>query len=285
LLFNTKKAIHLINHDGSEMKNFPIWLRSNATNGVAMFDYDGNKEYRFMVACSDYKLYNFDQRGNSITGWKPRATKGFVEFPVHHFKDGSKDYLVCFDRSNTYILDRHGNTRVRTKVEFEHSQNDIFKVNVKGAGNMMVTTDKEGSIRLIKFDGSTRKVVDGKSPAGHFFTILEVEKNGNRDFLLCDKKRLSRFDSSGRLVFTFQTPFVVDQPPSVFKIGQMDLICLTSKAENRSILLRADGSEFNSFKFGNRLLLVGAINEKNQVGNLVELTPEGSLSNYQISIK
>ncbi len=285
LLFNTSEAIHLINQEGRELKNFPIRLKSPATNGVAMFDYDNNGEIRFLVACSDNKIYNFDRNGKLTTGWKPKATIGPVEFPVHHFKDGSKDYLVCFDKFHTYILDRQGNTRVKPSEEFEHSENDIFMLKNNGSGNRMVTTDKQGTIRMIKFDGSSKKIVPGKFSAGHFFSMLAVDQTGNEDFLVCDKRRLSRFDSTGKLVFAIEVPFVVDQTPSIYKIGQMVLICLTSNAENRSILLSSDGSVFNKELSGNILLAIGAFDELDQVGSLIEWVPEGFLSNYQMRLQ
>ncbi len=285
LLFNTSEAIHLLSQDGAELKNFPIRLKSRATNGVAMFDYEDRGEYRFMVACSDHKIYNFDRNGKLTTGWKPKATVGLIEFPVHHFKDGSKDYIVCFDKFRTYIMDRQGNTRVKPDEEFEHSANDIFMVKVKGSGNIMVTTDKQGNIRMIKFDGSSKKIVPGKFSKGHFFSTLPVDQSGNVDFLVCDTRQLSRFDSSGRLVFAIEVPFVVDQPPSFYHIGQMVLIGLTSNAENRSILLSSDGTVFDKNLSGNRLMAVGAFDGQDQVVNLVEWKPEGFLSNYQMRIQ
>ena len=44
LLFNTRDAIHLINENGSEVKKFPVRLKSPATNGIAAFDYDGKRD-------------------------------------------------------------------------------------------------------------------------------------------------------------------------------------------------------------------------------------------------
>jgi hypothetical protein len=138
---------------------------------------------------------------------------------------------------------------------------------------------------MIKFDGSSKKIVPGKFSAGHFFSMLAVDQTGNEDFLVCDKRRLSRFDSTGKLVFAIEVPFVVDQTPSIYKIGQMVLICLTSNAENRSILLSSDGSVFNKELSGNILLAVGAFDELDQVGSLIEWVPEGFLSNYQMRLQ
>jgi hypothetical protein len=87
------------------------------------------------------------------------------------------------------------------------------------------------------------------------------------------------------LVFAIEVPFVVDQPPSFYHIGQMVLIGLTSNAENRSILLSSDGTVFDKNLSGNRLMAVGAFDGQDQVGNLVEWKPEGFLSNYQMRIQ
>ena len=115
LLFNTGTAIHLINRNGVEIKNYPVILKSVATNEISVFDYEGKKDYRYMIACRDHKVYNFDKTGKLISGWQPKTTGSFVEVPVRHFRIGSRDYIAFFDHNRTYILDRQ--RKGKSKVE------------------------------------------------------------------------------------------------------------------------------------------------------------------------
>ncbi|MBN2773348.1 MAG: hypothetical protein JXR31_03805, partial [Prolixibacteraceae bacterium] len=49
-LFNTKDKIYLIDREGNNVLPFPVALRSPATNGLNVFDYDNNRKYRYFVA-------------------------------------------------------------------------------------------------------------------------------------------------------------------------------------------------------------------------------------------
>jgi hypothetical protein len=59
MLFNTKNRLYVIDRLGNFVDNFPITLKSPAVGGLALFDYDNNKQYRIMIACEDRKVYAF----------------------------------------------------------------------------------------------------------------------------------------------------------------------------------------------------------------------------------
>ncbi|HKJ42096.1 MAG TPA: DUF3352 domain-containing protein, partial [Sunxiuqinia sp.] len=123
-LFNTKDKLYLIDRNGNNVARFPINFRSPATNGVALFDYNNNRHYRYFIACENNQVYAYDREGKLVKGWAFKGTDGTVTNPVKHFRVGNKDFIVCADHYKTYILDRRGDTRVKTPANFEHSGND-----------------------------------------------------------------------------------------------------------------------------------------------------------------
>ena len=286
LLFNTGNAIHLIDRNGLQVKNFPIKLKSGATNEMSVFDYDGQKDYRFLVACRDHKVYNFDKKGKPVPGWLPKATAGFVEFPVRHFRVGSKDYIVFFDRNHTYILDRQGKERVKMKDEFVHSGNNISLVTGEGIPAAMVTTDESGKIRLLGFDGATRKISAGNFSSGHYFLPAEVSEDGSHDYLFVDKQTLSLYDLAGNLIFSHPLQGINNPLPAIKPFGNERIIELYSAIENKTILVRKDGSIFDVFlpeKYS--LLTIGSFNNKAYVSNILACSSDGFLSNFQMIAK
>jgi hypothetical protein len=100
VLFNTAKALHMLNRNGREMKNFPVKLKSPATNEVSVCDYSDTKEYRFLLACKDRKVYNFDKTGKTISGWQVPTTSQVVTMPVQHYLSGKKDYIIIREEDN-----------------------------------------------------------------------------------------------------------------------------------------------------------------------------------------
>ena len=74
-LFNTAGKIHLIDRNGNYVERYPISLRANATNPLALFDYDKSRDYRLFIATEDRRIYLYDIEGNMISGWKFRKTE------------------------------------------------------------------------------------------------------------------------------------------------------------------------------------------------------------------
>ncbi len=125
-LFNTASGIHLIDRNGNYVERYPVKFRADATNGLALFDYDNRKEYRIFVACSDRKVYVYDIEGNIIPGWKFPQSEGVVEKTIQHFRLKEKDYIVFSDPIRTYMLDRRGRERVKQKELVAVSKNNQF---------------------------------------------------------------------------------------------------------------------------------------------------------------
>ena len=50
LLFSTRSALYLIDRNGNLVERYPVKLRSPATCGLSVFDYEGNRDYRLFIA-------------------------------------------------------------------------------------------------------------------------------------------------------------------------------------------------------------------------------------------
>ncbi|MCK9411844.1 MAG: hypothetical protein M0Q53_06060 [Prolixibacteraceae bacterium] len=286
LLFNTRHAIHLLSGNGSEVKKFPVRLKFPATNGIVAIDYDGRRDYRFLVACSDRKVYNFDRSGKMIPGWQPKTSAGVVEFPVRHFTVGSKDYLVYFDRKHTYVVDRQGRERVKMRDEFVHSRNEVSMFKSQGMPVSMVTTDDRGNVWILGFDGSSKKIKTSDYSAGHFFLPVDFSGEGMIDFLYSDRQRLARYDASGKTIFDIKLDVNTDQPPLVIDHGGNKLIVLASRSDKKGILLKKDGSIFDRFQPDEVMPpFEGYFKDREDVVNWLVSSPEGYISNYQILLK
>lgn len=286
MLFNTRNSIHLIGNKGLEVKNYPIRLKSPATAEISVVDYDGKKNYRFLVACRDRKIYNLDKFGKLAAGWQPKITEGTVERPVRYFRAGSKDYLVYSDRKHTYVVDRLGKERIKTKDEFTHSGNGVYLIKDEKGSPVLVTTDDKGQIRLNRLDGSSKKLSMGSFSANHLFMPVEASGEEPPGFLFVDGKTATLFDFTGTRIFVKELGILTDKAPSLKTFGKERFIELFSTTDNRAILLKPDGSEVSFPLPGNcSLLTIGSFDHKSSVTDLVTCSPENVLSNFQIDLK
>ncbi len=127
LLFNTENYIHLIDRNGNYVKGFPVKLPARATSHLTVFDYDNNKDYRLMIACSDKKIYNFSLYGVKTEGFVPFKTDNEVQLPIYYVKVGASDYLITADvLGKIYAFSRKGLGRIDFKSKTPNNLGSLF---------------------------------------------------------------------------------------------------------------------------------------------------------------
>ncbi|MGQ7867874.1 outer membrane protein assembly factor BamB family protein [Sunxiuqinia sp. sy24] len=281
-LFNTKNKLHIIDREGNNVARYPINLRAPATNGVAVFDYDNNRNYRFFVASDNKQIYAYNHEGKLVKGWDFKGTDGLVTNPIKHFRVGAKDYLVCADQYKTYILDRRGNTRVKTAANFEHSGNDLFLVQAGQAA--IATTDVNGLVHLQYFNGEHKAIETEKFGKDHFFEAADLNADGKTDFIFADGNQLWVLNDRGEEILKREFNSPISSKPNSYTFANNDRkIGVVCQAENRVYLVNSDGSLYEGFPLhGNTDFTIGYFNSSNSYFNLVVGNQDNSFYNYQV---
>ncbi len=281
-LFNTKNQLHLMDRNGNNVARFPIKFRSPATNGIAVFDYDNNRNYRFFIACENKKVYAYSKEGKIVSGWKFKGTDRVVKHPVKHFRVSNKDYIVCSDEYKTYILDRRGSVRVKTSNNFEHSQNDVYLV--KGGTPALATTDNKGLIHLQYFNGSGKTLDVGSFSNQHHFTTGDLNGDGRTDFIFADGKELQVYSSAGKKILERSFKSTITNCPNIYTFSGTDRkIGVVCSNENRVYLINSNGTIYDGFPLhGNTDFSIGYFTRSNPFFNLVVGNEDNSFFNYKV---
>ncbi|HZK94571.1 MAG TPA: hypothetical protein VFC67_10215 [Prolixibacteraceae bacterium] len=283
--FNTNDALHLIDHEGHYVRNYPLLLRSAATNSVSVVDYDRNGDYRFFIACKDHKIYLYNKKGGIITGWKPEKTENDVFKPVQFFRVENKDYIVFTDKNRGYILDRKGKTRVVIKGEISYSRNP-FTLEPGSVKRMarLVTSDSKGDIISVGFDGSVMRFPTRKFSSDHYFIYDAFNPEKKRDFIFVDGDSLVVFDAAVNKIFTKKFNYSIDLPPALYTFPDKSRrIGIADSTENRIYLFNTDGSICKGFPLeGNSGFAIDFSGRENDQYNLITGSSEGYLNNFLI---
>ncbi|MEL7588413.1 MAG: hypothetical protein AAGU19_17015 [Prolixibacteraceae bacterium] len=279
--FNTREQLHLLDRNGNKVARFPVNLPAPATNGVAVFDYDQNRDYRYFVAADDRKIYAYDRDGKMVSGWKFEGTEGTVSHPLLYFRQGTKDFLVCADQYKTYILDRQGSVRVNT-AGFEHSGNDLYIA--EGLSPAVITTDTDGKVHLQYFDGKTGTVDPGNFGEGHFFRAEDLNGDNKTDYVLADENMLMAFTDQGKKIFERKFNSPVTEVPAIYTFGpsnkKLGVVCA---GENRIYLVDTKGQLYPGFPLpGNTTFSIGYLTAGNPYFNLLAGNEDNSFFNYKI---
>ncbi|MDE3742733.1 ribonuclease HII [Maribacter polysaccharolyticus] len=148
LAFTTSNQFLVLDRNGMEVAPFNKKFEGGNLNGLAVFDYEKNKNYRFVVTQGD-KIFMYNNTGNIVQGFKYTKAESAIIAPPKHFRIANKDYLAfMLDNGSLKIMNRVGS--VRTKVD---NPIDFSRNNVQLYKNKFVLTDKKGVLYQIGGNG------------------------------------------------------------------------------------------------------------------------------------
>ncbi|MFH1320165.1 MAG: DUF3352 domain-containing protein [Bacteroidota bacterium] len=256
LLFNTKTHIYLIDRKGKSVENYPIKLKAQATNGIAVFDYDKNKKYRIIIACNDNNIYNYDKNGEIVKGWEFDRTKNTVEANIKHFSVSGKDHIVIIDKKGkVYVVDRSGKPRIKITKQFNYLINNTYFIEkAKDISKCRIlTTDSTGKVISIYFNNNTDSSEFNSFLSTPFFIFDDINNDGAKDYILLDKNQLYIYNRDKSLIYSYifdhdisHKPFIFSFPENITRIG------VVSDKTNELFLFDPDGTLYGGFPmYGN----------------------------------
>jgi hypothetical protein len=176
--FATSSAVYLLDVTGKDVRGYPY--EADIT-GFAVFDYDRNDKYRFLVATSSGKLINLKDEGRVTTGWNFKHLKGgnYIEH-LAHLRVGSRDYIYggCYDGS-VLLLKRTGQVRGSTPVRVAPISKPAFRISNTIGKTTVLFIDSSGWLREL--------------------TLAEAEPVGISGLTRADRVSLQDLDGDGKL--------------------------------------------------------------------------------------
>ncbi len=285
-LFNTAKKIHLIDRNGNYVERYPISLRSDATNPLAIFDYDKSRDYRLFVATEDRKIYLYDIEGNMITGWRFGKTETMVKAEIQHFRVNDRDYIVAVDQNRPYFLDRRGRERLRLKERVVLSPNNplTLDMNIREESPRWISTDTSGSVVAIYQDGSVTSLLSRDMSPGHLFFMEDFTRDGIPEYIFVDGDELDIVQQDGKRLFNYKVRGRISDRPDIYKFSASDVkIGICDRSKNRIYLINSDGSLYEGFPLkGSTRFSIGYFNGSESRFNLIVGSENNFLYNYSI---
>ena len=248
IAFATSDAFYILDRNGKDAKGFPIKFRDKVTQPLSVFDYDNNRNYRFVIV-QGKEVLMYDKNGKAVKGFGfNRAKSNIVQSPVH-IRMGNKDYIVVAEENGKLnILSRVGKPRVSVSKSFNFSEIPLAEED-----NTFVVITKENTKERISQDGkvSSQKLDVGSN---YWFAIL-----GNTKVTLDDN--LLRIN--GKLA---ELPLGLYTKPEIFNINRNSYIAITETQEKKVYIFDKNGELLNGFPvYGTSAASMGAASPKNLV--------------------
>jgi len=284
-VFNTANKLYIIDRLGNFVEQYPITFESEATSAIGVFDYDNSRDYRFLVPCKNHKVYLYDKEGKKIKGWQFTKTESDVTQAPQHFRIGIKDYIVFADKLNIYIVNRRGEDRINVKEQIEKSPNNTFTLDNTNPNNpKLITTNIEGKVKTIHFDGDVTTETIKAFPKEHFFEYRDIDNDGKNDYLFLYNNILEGISQNKEEIFSYKFENNITHTPSLYSFSRNTYkIGVVDDKVNKIYLIDGKGNLHNGFPLqGKTLFSIGHIYESTNTFNLIIGGDENFLYNYEV---
>ena len=152
LAFTTDSQFMVLDRNGKPVAPFTFNYEGGNLNGLSVFDYDGNKDYRFVVTQNE-KVFMYNNKAQKVNGFTYTKANAPIMAPPQHFRIGTRDYLVFqLKNGQLKILNRTGQERVNVREDIPFSQNRIHLYK-----DRFTTTTTDGFLVEINTKGTLQK--------------------------------------------------------------------------------------------------------------------------------
>ena len=152
MAFRTPDRFLILDRNGKIVKPFNKKIDSDEPNFMSVFDYDLNRNYRFLLTHGK-KVQMFNSKGKIVSGFKLKKLNQPLGNQPKHVRFANKDYIVLQDiNGKVRILNRQGNDRIIIKESVNTSLNPVFPYRKTFASTSkngkFVQIDTKGNVTL-----------------------------------------------------------------------------------------------------------------------------------------
>ncbi len=265
LAFTTDNQFLIIDRNGKEVTPFEMRYEGGNLNPLAVFDYEKTKDYRFVVTQGS-KVFMYNNKGAIVSGFTYTQAEAAIVHTPQHFRVGKKDFLVfMLENGSLKILNRVGNTRVKTANTYNFSANPVFLYK-----NTFAFTDTKGILYQID--------TQGKAATTNY-------KLGKDHGFYTTSKTLALMDDNALTIKTkkLDLDLGVYTAPQIFYIYDTIYVAVTDLQNQKIYLYNSRGEIIQNFPvFGTSAIDLDDIDEDRKL-ELVVRDLDNSLIVYRIN--
>ncbi len=239
LLFNSANSLYLIDLSGNFMPNYPLKLAAEANNGLSLFDYEKDKNYRIFITCVNQSIYGYDISGRPLDGWSPKKV-GDCDQKVQHINVQGKDFLFITNKQGYfYFFNRKAELKAQFKdsIGIEYRNPFVFDSNTEYSKNRFISTDQRGKIKSIFIDGRRLYKSVGNWTENHYFNYANVSGDEQKDYIFLDNNQLMVYKDDSTLAFNYQFNCKISNAPFIFQINDQENVLGVFSDETQQVYL------------------------------------------------
>ena len=247
-LFNTQSSIYLLDRNGENVENFPVRLKTKASNGLSVFDYDKNRKYRIFLAHANKEIKCYDIRGKIVQGWNVMKTKSEIATEIQWIRKSDKDYLTFVEQSGQIkVLNRRGKDRIRVEEKLPANKNYFFNDNENVEMCSYLCTDSVGTIHQVNF-ANVKTVTPVKAyTENHRFYLNDIDADDYNDYIYLDEEEIDVFKLSKTKLFEFSDGDIGHISSLSLQKAKNAYLALVDESDEKTYLINGMGAIVQGF--------------------------------------
>lgn len=262
-VFATSQKVYVMDRLGRILKGFPIVLpKQTRMQSLSVIDYDNSKNYRFLAADQNGRLYLYDKSGRGLERWQPRSLAMRLAAPVEHIRAGTKDGFLTIQRDGTVnFLKRNSRPYNPFPIRFETPMSNpylLFAGSDFEKSEVVTITDIGELIRFnLKGEILQRESLPRQDEM-RFSMILDKVRGDIWLTLRLEPKGFTVFDAQGEEQFSVATDNVKAAQFQFyrFRTGRSWLVWHDPEKEVLTIFRTEDGSRMLSIPGSQEIALL-----------------------------
>jgi hypothetical protein len=259
--FTTTNKIHQIDRNGNDVGGYPVKLKAPVTKGLAVLDYDKNRNYRLLITQGN-RLHNFGVDGKQVKGWAFKPTSGAIEVIPQLLQIKKKDFIIVSDsKGNVRALNRKGEDRIKMNTMLPpNTQNHYLWKNNALSNSGVLSTDSNGTIHFVKLSDDLETFSLKAFEKGFKLSYQDFNGDGVLDFVAIDDRTINVFKTNKKVLSTIdEIEFTPAYGVQSFSLG-----------ENKSINIILDKAEGKVFGYNETGILMAGFPIDGNSAALVE---------------
>ena len=152
----TNNKFSILDRNGNEVSPFKKTFEGGNLNPLAVFDYEGKKDYRFIVT-QGVKVFMYNNKAQIVNGFIYTKAESPIMQPPKHFRISNKDYLIFqLENQSLKILHRTGRERIKVDQKIDFSSNETYlyknKFSISNNKGVLHQIDTKGKLTSTNFN-------------------------------------------------------------------------------------------------------------------------------------
>lgn len=247
-MFNTHSFIYVMDSTGANVGNFPIRLPAEATNGMALYQFENGSSTNVYIACSNLRLYGYEITGKPLAGFSAVKLPDIVNLPVWISGSGNNRFITVCDKNGVcFFVDRKGDRKFTLKEKLFLLENTSPQIAVDTT-HLFEWVNQNGVLMSSKDEGETIELFKANVDSISSLIPMDVNGDNERDFIVLSKSGVQATTNDGVVIYKFPNAEgnKIENARAI-QIGSKTYLSFNIGSENKVYLLNRDGTLCDGF--------------------------------------